>query len=136
MRNWLERIGLKLEGWMIGRYGQDELNRFLMYVSLFFIFLAMADPVWAYVALLPMCWSMYRCYSKNVVKRRQERATYLRITAKPRQWGRLQKRKWQDRNTHKYFTCKECGAVFRVPKGKGKIEVTCPNCKVHSIRKT
>ena len=136
MRNWLERVGLKLEGWMIGRYGQDELNRFLMYVSLICILFACFAPEWTYVALLPMAWSMYRCYSKNVIKRRHERAAYLRLSAKPKQWFRLQKRKWNDRKTHKYFTCKECGATFRVPKGKGEIEVTCPNCKMHSIRKT
>lgn len=136
MREWLERIGRKMEGWMIGRYGMDELNRALLYVSLFFILLPCFAPAWSYAALLPLGWSIYRCYSKNAAKRREEREAYLRITAKPRQWCRLQQRKWRDRKTHRYFTCKHCGAVFRVPKGKGKIEVTCPGCGAKEIRKT
>lgn len=136
MRNWLERMGRTIEGWMIGRYGLDELNQFLMYTSLLLLMIAMFFPDFTVIAMLPFCLALYRCYSKNGKKRRQEREQYLRFTAKPKRWMRLQKRKLRERKTHKYFTCKECGGVFRVPKGKGKIEVTCPQCHTRSIRKT
>lgn len=136
MRNWLEKIGLKIESWMIGRYGLDELNQFLMYLSLGLLMIAMFIPDLVSVAMLPFIWAMYRCYSKNGSMRRRERERYLQFTGKIRQWIRLQKRKWHDRKTYRYFTCKECGAAFRVPKGKGNIEVTCPNCHTKSIRKT
>ena len=29
---------------------------------------------------------------------------------------------------HKYFTCKNCKTICRVPVGKGKIVITCPKC--------
>lgn len=29
---------------------------------------------------------------------------------------------------HKYFTCKQCKTICRVPVGKGKIIITCPKC--------
>ena len=29
---------------------------------------------------------------------------------------------------HKYFTCPNCRTVCRVPRGKGKIIITCPKC--------
>ena len=29
---------------------------------------------------------------------------------------------------HKYFTCPNCKTVCRVPRGKGKIVITCPKC--------
>lgn len=35
---------------------------------------------------------------------------------------------WANRKTTKYFKCKNCGQILSVPKGKGKIRVTCPKC--------
>lgn len=29
---------------------------------------------------------------------------------------------------HRYFACPKCGQTVRVPKGAGKIRVTCPKC--------
>lgn len=136
MRNWFEKLGLKLEGWMIGRYGQDELNRFLTIISLILIFMSVMLPELVWLAMLPIGLSMYRCYSKNGAKRRAEREQYLRLTEKPRQWKNLQSRKWHDRKTHRYFVCKNCKTAFRVPKGKGRIEVICPKCGDKKIRKS
>lgn len=136
MRNWLEKIGLRIEGWMIGRYGLDELNYFLICISMLLIFVSPFVPECSYIALILSGYSIYRCYSKNIARRYQERDAYIRLAEKPLQWLRLQQRKWQDRKTYRYFTCKACGTIFRVPKGKGKIEVTCPKCRDKRIRKS
>ena len=40
-----------------------------------------------------------------------------------------------DKN-HKIFQCGKCGQMIRVPKGKGKIAITCPNCKQEFIKRT
>ncbi len=42
----------------------------------------------------------------------------------------------QDKKYYKYFNCPNCNQKVRVPKGKGKIEITCPKCKTSFIRKT
>ncbi len=42
----------------------------------------------------------------------------------------------QDSRYYKYFNCPNCNQKVRVPKGKGKIEITCPKCRTTFIRKT
>lgn len=37
---------------------------------------------------------------------------------------------------HKYMKCPHCKAQLRLPKGKGKISVTCPVCKKEFVKKT
>lgn len=42
----------------------------------------------------------------------------------------------KQRKTHRFFKCPECGVTVRVPKGKGKIKITCPKCKNAFVRNT
>lgn len=37
---------------------------------------------------------------------------------------------------HKYFRCPNCGQMLRVPKGKGKISISCRNCGTTFQKKT
>ena len=37
---------------------------------------------------------------------------------------------------HRYFDCPKCRQPVRVPRGKGKIMITCPKCKERFQRKT
>lgn len=41
---------------------------------------------------------------------------------------RMAKRMWKERKTTAFLKCPNCGQVLSVPKGKGKIRVTCPKC--------
>ena len=51
-------------------------------------------------------------------------------------WFRRGKARWQDRKTHRYFRCPQCRATVRVPRGKGKIRITCPKCKHQFVKKS
>ncbi len=130
MKKWFENLSYKMQKWMQGRYGNDELSRSLYYVSLALLVLSLFSPLrFLYVPTIAlMLWSCIRCCSKNISRRRAERETYLKVTGGIRSWFRLQKDKWRDRKTYRYFQCKECRAPLRVPKGKGKIRVRCPKC--------
>lgn len=48
----------------------------------------------------------------------------------------LYKLKYEQRREYKIFQCKSCGRKIRVPRGKGKIEVTCPICGNKKICRT
>ena len=72
----------------------------------------------------------------DYAKRRKERDLYIHTFEDVAQWIKVQRRRWEDRKTHRYFTCEVCKTVFRVPKGKGSIEVTCPKCGDKKIRKS
>lgn len=136
MRGWFDRMGRKLAIWMEGRYGQDELSSFLSVVSLVFLFLMVVWQGFGIVSLLILIYSSFRIYSKNILKRQHECEVYLRVTAPIRGWFSLQGRRWSDRKHYRYFRCRKCKNVLRVPVGKGKIEVTCPKCQEKTIKKT
>lgn len=138
MRKWMENCKWKIQRWMYGRYGQDELSVFLVILSVVlwitsYFFQTYVLGVTAWIILL---FATIRCYSKKIYKRREENTKFLRLTEKPRRWFRVKKNQWRDRKTHRYFRCKDCGAVLRVPKGRGKIEITCPKCRATTIKKT
>ena len=138
MRQWLEKLNWKMERFMRGRYGHDSLNAALCVLALLLIFIAAFVPVrWLSLsAFLPLGWAMFRMYSKNLSKRRAENAKWLKWTAPFRKAWQLHQVKWADRKTHRYFTCPKCHETMRVPKGKGKIEITCRKCGEKFQRKT
>ena len=67
-------------------------------------------------------------YSKNYPARARELEKYQEVMQKPKAWWRLTNKRWENRNTTLYFRCKGCNTVLNVPKGKGKLLVTCPKC--------
>ena len=69
---------------------------------------------------------LFRMFSKNLTKRRAENQKFMGWIWKARNNAAGAKARRADKE-HKYFTCK-CGAICRVPVGKGKIVITCPKC--------
>lgn len=138
MKKWLYNLSLKMQRFMYGRYGSDELGRFLMIAAIVLVLLSVIEPLrfLYFAALALMIWSMFRCCSKNITKRRAELNKYLKIAEKPKLWLRQRKRMWNDRNTHCYIKCRGCKMYMRVPKGKGKIKVKCPKCGKEFLKKT
>lgn len=137
MKQWMERIKQGLRHWMAGRYGQDKLSVMLSRAGLVLILICIFIPHNILTALALVCCllSLLRSFSKNKESREKELAAYQQLVDKAAGWFGLQKHRWEDRKTHRYYKC-SCGKVLRVPKGKGKIEITCPQCHGHMIHKT
>lgn len=138
MKNFFQSIGGRLRAWMQGRYGQDELSWAITIAALVLVVLSWISVLqFLYIiAFALLVWSLVRCYSRNITRRQAERAAYLRLKNRVTSFFSLQKRKWKDRKTYRYFRCKQCGASLRVPVGKGTIKVTCPKCRSETIKKT
>ena len=130
MKQWFLRLGAKVSRFLYGRYGTDELNRFLTVLSLIFMLLALIRPlrILYLLALALLIWTYTRCFSRKIMKRQKENTAFLRIRNRISGFFILQKNKYRDRKTHRYLKCRACKAVLRVPKGKGHIDVTCPEC--------
>lgn len=130
MKKWFQSLGEKLQSFMYGRYGYDELSQAVSIGAVILVFLAWIPQlqVLSFVALAAWILVLIRGFSKNISKRQQERIAYLKFTEKIRNWFSVRKRAWSDRKTHRYFTCPNCKKVLRVPKGKGTIKITCPQC--------
>ena len=142
MRNFLYRVSSAMARFMYGRNGNDQLNLALLaaYVLILLIqtFLGrvmIARAILEAVSLVLAVVILFRTFSKNLSKRRAENARFLNW------WYPVKKRiaaarsRSQDKE-HKYFTCKNCKAICRVPAGKGKIEITCPKCGQKIIGKS
>ena len=121
---------------MYGRYGYDELCRFLTICSCVLIIFSIIMPLFYLFGIGTMIWSIFRMYSKNTVKRKHELGIYLKYKKQIIGEFKLIKNKIKDRKTHKYFKCPSCRSILSVPKGRGEIIVTCPLCKCKSEKKT
>lgn len=134
----MRKLAYKFSQWMQGRYGNDELSKFMFIAAMVCFVLSIFKylRIFYVFSILLLCLSCARCYSKNIYARQREREIYLRIKTNVTDYFTLCKRMWNDRRTHKYFKCPQCKARLRVPKNRGKIEVTCPQCHAKTVKKT
>lgn len=132
--NWIRRLFAQLGGafrhFMQGRYGTDRLNMVILCAGLAAGLLSTAIRVpltsllfWALSYGL-MIWAIFRSLSRNTYKRYQENRRFLQF------FDRLKDRQ------HRYYDCPKCRQTVRVPRGKGKISISCPRCGERFIRNT
>lgn len=121
----------KLQKYMQGRYGPDELYRFMLIICLIIIIVNMFTDyiILRILELIIFGLAIYRFLSKNKSKRIKENRKYLEIKDKIKNFFIYQKKKYNDRNTHMYKKCPKCKQKIRLPLKKGKHIVKCPNCK-------
>lgn len=131
MRDFWYKLRWKIQEFMRGRNGVDELNRMLMYAVLIVYALSVLfrAGILYYLAFFGMLYMLYRALSKNLYVRREENRKYVT-------WMETNRIKMEQRKDYKIFRCKGCGRNIRVPRGKGKIEVTCPMCGKKTIHRT
>ena len=136
MRYYLNKLIYKINEFMYDRYKGDELNRFLTIVYLVFWVLSFMPYLrfFMLINIIIFILIFYRALSKNIYARRKELNNYLKLKNKIKSQINLNKQKHKNRKTHLYFKCTNCKANLRVPKGKGKIKVTCPKCKQTMIK--
>lgn len=131
---WFRRVFSKLntgmQHFMAGRYGNDRLNMVILTAALVIVLFYSFLPnglvkliLWA-VSYALMFWSIFRMLSRNTYKRYEENRRFLQC------FDQL-----KDRN-HRYYNCPKCRQRVRVPRGKGKIAITCPKCREKFVRKT
>ena len=131
---WFRQISAKLSAafrnFMAGRYGTDRLNMAILGVGLaasllsVLIKFAPVNLVLFFLSYGMMFWAIFRSLSRNTYKRYQENRKFLQLT------GRMKDRE------HRYFDCPKCRQMVRVPRGKGKISITCPRCREKFVKKT
>lgn len=113
-----------------GRYGNDELNRFLFYVyiAVLIIYLFTTSFIVLLLETALLVISILRMMSRNIAARRAENDKYLAIKRKIKGFFVLRKDMFHDRKTNVYKKCPSCKAILRLPKAKGEHTVKCPAC--------
>jgi len=122
MRNAIQRF-------MYGRYGADQFGHFLVGAALVLTVLNVFfdSALLMLLADVMIFYALFRMLSRNTYKRREENARFLKKAGPVLKWLRLQQTIRKDKD-HRYFKCPCCSQYLRVPKGKGKITVTCRSC--------
>ncbi len=118
-----------IQRFMYGRYGNDQLNLFLMglYLLLYLVFIFTRLELLYMVSFGLLFVVLFRLLSRNMERRRVENARFMRAAGPVISWIRLRRNMHRDKE-HVYFKCPSCGQRLRVPRGRGKITVTCRSC--------
>lgn len=138
MRGFLERMQWKMALWMEGRYGPDSLSNALFVAGLVLVLLSVIpglDLLWL-LGMIALVLSVFRSMSKNIARRERENDAWQRIIKKPQTYLSWARKSWAGRATTRYFICKGCGTILSVPKGKGKLRITCPRCHTQTEKKS
>ena len=118
-----------LRRFMYGRYGNDQLNTCMMgaYLALLILSALSGWRIANHLSLVLAVLILFRMLSRNYAARRRENQKFQQLTAPLVRRSRLWRTILRDKE-HRYFKCQNCGQYLRVPKGKGKITVTCRGC--------
>ena len=141
----------KLYRFMYGRYGSDQLNTFLMVLS---IVLVVVDVVFGFMPINMLAKNItsgiilvgtiaifavtvWRTLSKNIYKRRRENERFLSFSRAIKRiftFNTSTKTKTHNQDTDVYIfrDCTKCSATLRLPRKKGRNRVKCPKCS-HSF---
>ena len=131
IRNFLRRL-------MAGRYGPDHLNIAMIILSLVLNLLhgILRFTPLVYISYIILVVVIFRMLSRNIERRRAENDKFIRYWWPIRTKLSRSRANFKHRKTHRFIKCQGCGNTLRVPKGKGKLQITCPKCGERFIKKT
>lgn len=142
----MRRIREAYARFMQGRYGQngaDELNRFLVILTLVFLVVSLVlgrvpviHTVFYWLGVAMLVYSYYRLCSRNIDKRYRENDAYVNFRYNRAVFMEQHRRRMEDMKTHRIYHCPQCRQKVRVPRGKGRIAIRCPKCNTEFIKKT
>ena len=134
----------KFNKFMQGRYGVDELSRFTMGAALVLIILTMfitmfnrnLGSIFDFLGIAAIVYAYFRIFSRNIQQRYAENQKYLNYRYQMAvKWDRFKKHLAQRKN-YRFYKCPQCKQKVRVPKGRGKICITCPKCRTEFVKKS
>lgn len=127
-----------MKGWFNnlfqGRQGMDELSKSMFWWGLVCLVLSgllyaflngLLSSVFTYLGILLLILSFLRAFSRNLGQRELENTAYLAFLQRKRRQLEGRKDRFRQRKDFRFFKCPGCGAILRVPRGKGKIHINC-----------
>lgn len=126
----LNHLKEKFRRFMVGRYGTDELNRFLSMLILVFVafHLFTRNIMFFWMELLCLILIYVRMFSRDTGRRFKENQIYLHTCFQAGEWVRRFGSRLKECRKFKIFKCPQCGQKLRIPRGHGKIQVHCRSC--------
>lgn len=123
---------------MVGRYGTDQLTVALLVAGMILTFIGNALDLSSLIMLTYVIFfaCVYRTMSRNILARQKENYKFLQYWNPTKSWGISKYNILKSSRNYKYFKCPNCKQELRVPRGKGKISVTCQKCNTKFIQKS
>ena len=133
----------KLEQFMQGRYGAqgaDQLSRATLIASLVFIVLSLfirnaLGTVLDTLGIILIVYTYFRLLSKDIATRYDENRRFLNFTQNLTRKVDRKKTMVKQMKDYHIYTCPSCEQKIRIPRGKGRIEITCPKCKTKFVKR-
>jgi hypothetical protein len=128
----------QLRKFMYGRYGFDQYTRAIILTGLAITLIASLtrNSLIILLSYIPIIYAFFRILSKNIQKRSKENYIYCDIIRKVKVNFNNFKLLAIGTKTHKYYKCRNCRQMIRIPRGKGKISISCPKCKKEFVSRT
>ena len=125
-----QRAAAALRRMFRGCYGGDQLSMAMTYASLLLILFGALPhlEVLLVVAYALVILSFARMFSRKIEARRRENEWFLRKTAPLVTKFFQAKARFKNRRLYAYFRCPGCHAWLKLPRGAGKVTVTCGKC--------
>ena len=111
-------------------YGFDLLGYVLVAACMLLTALARILD-WTFPGLLAsiaLVWAASRAFSHNIHKRWEENRRFTEWLPRLHQSLRNGMARHRQRRDYKFFRCPGCKNRLRLPRGKGRIQITCPRC--------
>lgn len=127
----------RLRNFMFGRYGLDTLNIALIILGCVITFVTsfIRTPYYRLLGFIPYIIVLCRALSRNHAARAKENNAFLKVWVPCRNFFKKKHSQYADKD-HRYYKCPKCKHVLRVPKGRGKIQISCPYCQTKFKKNT
>ena len=126
----------RLRAMMTDRNGLDKLSIALIVLALVINAFSQFFPLLILFSLIVMIYAVWRVFSKNLAKRRDENYRFTHIIGDIKDSYEKWRFRRQQSKQYKFFNCPGCKSKLRVPRGKGKISITCPRCGLKFSKKS
>ncbi len=132
----------RIARFMQGRYGIDQFTNFLVFSALIILVIEMFIKVpgirflFNVLSVATIFYAYFRMLSRNHNKRFSENEKYMKYRNNVKFFIARERSHMQQRKTHHIYKCPQCRQSIRVPKGKGRIAITCPKCHKEFIKRS
>lgn len=128
----------RMAKFMYGRYGADELSKiyYILAIACLAVHLITKFMPMYLAGIALLIYGLYRSFSRNTAKMSAQNQKYMTWRYKQIVKYNQAKKQWAQRKEYRFYHCPDCNQKVRVPRGRGKIAITCPKCKTEFIKKS
>ena len=128
----------RMTKFMYGRYGTDELSRLYLGLAMvcLVIYAVFGFALIYFAGILLIGYNLYRSFSRNAAKMSAQNQKYLSWRYQRVVKWNNEKKHWAQRKEYRFYKCPGCRQKVRVPRGRGRIAITCPKCRAEFIKKS